>query len=69
MRTKIYTDDDILVADIKIMPEAMVGHAARGVWTELAKEIRRAIGVDADRRASESAERTHKERSSDEASD
>lgn len=56
------TDDDILVAEIKITAKAMMGKGPRGVWLEVQKEIRRAIQVEEDKRADESARETHRAR-------
>lgn len=50
MRAKIYTDEDILVADIKILPAAMRGsYGQAGVWAALRSEIARALRVDKDK--------------------
>lgn len=50
MRAKFYTDDDVLVADVKILPEAMKGsYGQAGVWAALRSEIARALRVDLDK--------------------
>jgi hypothetical protein len=62
MRAKFYTDDDVLVADVKILPEAMRGsYGQAGVWAALRSEIARALRVDEEKQEPPKGKETHDE--------